>query len=73
MELTQEQKEIYRAKGVLIVKNALTDADTQPVIDEIEDWISERANALHQEEKIENLYEDEPFDRAIRKTPGTVR
>lgn len=67
MRLTQEQKETYRTKGVLIVKNALTDEDTQPVIDEIEDWISERANTLHQAGKIETLFEDEPFDRRFGK------
>ena len=63
MRLTQEQRETFRTQGVLIVKNALTDEDLQPVIDEISGWISERALALKQEDKIENLYEDEPFDR----------
>ncbi len=53
MRLTQEQKETYKTQGVLVVKDALTDKDTQPVIDEIEDWISERANDLKQQGKIE--------------------
>ena len=43
MRLTQEQCETYRTQGVLIVKDALTHEDLQPVIDEISDWISERA------------------------------
>ena len=67
MRLTQEQCETYRSEGVLIVKNALTDEDLQPVIDEISGWISERALALKQEGKIEDLYEDEPFDRRFGK------
>ena len=67
MRLTQEQCETYRTQGVLIAKDALTDEDLQPVIDEISDWISERALALKQEGKIENLYEDEPFDRRFGK------
>ena len=39
MRLTQEQCEIYQTQSVLIVKNALTDEDLQPVIDEISEWI----------------------------------
>ncbi|MCG9134389.1 phytanoyl-CoA dioxygenase family protein [Candidatus Poribacteria bacterium] len=67
MRLTQEQCETFRTQGVLIVKNALTDADLQPVIDEISDWISERALALKEEGKIEDLHEDEPFDKRFAK------
>ena len=67
MRLTSEQCETYWTQGVLIVKNALTDEDLQPVIDEISGWISERALALKQEDKIENLHEDEPFDKRFGK------
>ena len=53
---------------MLIVKDALTPrGPCSPVIDEISDWISERALALKQEDKIENLYEDEPFDKRFAK------
>ena len=67
MRLTQEQKDTYRERGVLVVNDALTDEDVQPVITEIEDWISERADALLQDGKIENLCEDEPFDKRFAK------
>ena len=67
MRLTQEQKDTYRERGVLVVNDALTDEDTEPVITEIEDWISERADALLQDGKIANLYEDEPFDKRFAK------
>ena len=67
MKLTQEQCETYWTQGVLIVKNALTHEDLQPVIDEISDWISERALALKEEDQIENLHEDEPFDKRFAK------
>ena len=67
MKLTSEQCETFWTQGVLIVKNALTDEDLQPVIDEISDWISERALALKEEGEIEDLYEDEPFDRRFAK------
>ncbi len=67
MKLTQQQCDIFRTKGVLLVKNALTDADLEPVIDEISDWISAQAIALQEEGKLSNLYEDEPFDRRFGK------
>jgi hypothetical protein len=67
MRLTQEQKETYRELGVLVVNDALTDEDVQPVITEIEDWISERADTLLQDGKIEDLCEDEPFDKRFAK------
>ena len=67
MRLTQEQCETFRTQGVLIVKDALTHEDLQPVIDEISDWISARALALKQEGKIEDLHEDEPFDKRFGK------
>ena len=67
MRLTPEQCETFWTQGVLIAKNVLTDEDLQPVIDEISDWISERALALKQEGKIEDLHEDEPFDKRFGK------
>ena len=67
MKLTQQQCDTFQTQGVLIVKNALTDADLQPVIDEISGRISARATALQQEGKIDNLYEDETFDRRFAK------
>lgn len=67
MRLTQEQKNTYREKGVLVAKNVLTDEDLQPVIDEIEELIADRADALKQEGKIDSLYEDEPFDKRFGK------
>ena len=67
MKLTPEQCETFWTQGVLIVKNALTDADLQSVIDEIAGWISERALALKKAGEIEDLHEAEPFDRRFAK------
>ncbi|MCZ6677519.1 MAG: phytanoyl-CoA dioxygenase family protein [Candidatus Poribacteria bacterium] len=63
MKLTNEQIEEFHTHGVLIAKNALTDEDLQPVIDEISRFIDRRALELKAEGKIDALYEDEAFER----------
>ena len=62
MKLTTGQIEEFQTRGVLIAKNALTDADLQPVIDEISELIDHRAHELKTEGKIADLCEDEPFE-----------
>ena len=62
MKLTTEQIEEFHTRGVLIAKNALTDEDLHPVIDEICEFIDRRALELKAEGKIEDLCEDEPFE-----------
>lgn len=63
MRLSLEQIIAYQTHGMLIAENVLTDEDIQPVIDEIERLIDERADALHKEGKLPNLHKDEPFER----------
>ena len=62
MNLTPEQIKEFQTCGVLIAKNALTDEDLQPVIDEISEFIDRRAHELKAEGTIEDLCEDEPFE-----------
>ena len=62
MILTPEQIETFRADGFLIARGALTDADLQPVIDELSDFIDARAHELKAEGQIEDLYKDAPFE-----------
>ena len=62
MELTTEQIKTFHTQGVLIVKNALTDEELQPVIDEISALINRRARELKATGKIRTLYENEPFE-----------
>ena len=62
MKLTTEQIEEFHTRGVLIAKNALTDEDLQPVIDEISEFIDHRAHRTEGRGKIEDLCEDEPFE-----------
>lgn len=63
MSLSLEQIIAFQTHGVLIAENVLTDQDLQPVIDEIESLIDERAEVLHKEGKLPNLHKNEPFER----------
>ena len=62
MKLTAEQTEAFDTYGYIIAQGVLTAEDLQPVIDELSDFIDQRARDLKAEGKIENLYEDEPFE-----------
>ena len=62
MKLSDDQIGRYEQDGWLLAKGVLSDEDTQPVIDELSAWIDERANALHADDKLEDLHRDEPFD-----------
>ena len=63
MSLTAQQVATFEEHGVLIAEGVLSAADLQPTIDAIDDFISQRAQELHAQGKIEELYEDEPFER----------
>lgn len=63
MSLSAQQIETYHNDGVIVARGILTDADLQPVIDELSEWIDKRARALHVEGKIEDLHEDAPFEQ----------
>lgn len=47
----------------LIAEDVLTEADLQPVIDELVEEIDKRAQRLYGEGKIAELHEDAPFDK----------
>lgn len=65
MSLTLKQIIDFQTNGFLIAEDVFTEADLQPVIDEISRIIDERARALHAEGKLTELYENEPFERRI--------
>ena len=62
MKLTADQIEAFNINGFIIAPGALTDKDLQPVINELSDFIDQRARALQAEGKIENLYENASFE-----------
>ena len=63
MRLSTAQVAEFRARGVLIARDALVDADLQAVIDELSNFIERRAVELQVAGKIEELHVDEPFER----------
>ncbi|HRW04202.1 MAG TPA: phytanoyl-CoA dioxygenase family protein [Caldilineaceae bacterium] len=63
MKLSQTAIDQYHRDGVIIARGVLTDADLQPVIDELSAWIDAQARALHAEGKIQDLHEDAPFSQ----------
>jgi phytanoyl-CoA hydroxylase len=63
MQLSIDQIIEYQTRGYIVAEDVLTDADLQPVIDELKMIIDERANALYAEGKITELHEDAPFER----------
>ncbi len=63
MKLTDAQIQEFNTNGVLIAKNAMVSGDTQPVIDELSEFIDRRAHELYAEEKISDLHQDAPFER----------
>jgi phytanoyl-CoA hydroxylase len=67
MKLTDDQVAQYSEDGWLIAQGALSHADTQPVIDELTEWIDKRADELHSEGKIEDLHEGESFESRYGK------
>lgn len=67
MKLTPEQVAAFNRDGLLIAPNVLTDADLQPVIDDISQLIDERAKQFKAEGKIEDAFENEPFETRLAK------
>ncbi|CAG7625689.1 phytanoyl-CoA dioxygenase family protein [Paenibacillus allorhizosphaerae] len=63
MKLSLEQIIDFQTKGFLIAEDVLTDNDLQPVIDEINRTVEERAQALYAQGKIRDLHTEEPFER----------
>ena len=62
MSLHADQIDAFNRDGVLIVRGVLGEDDLQPMIDELQAWIDERAQALYAEGEISDLHEDEPFE-----------
>jgi hypothetical protein len=67
MSLSLQQIIDFQTNGYVIADNVLTDADLQPVIDELSQTIDNRARALQAEGKLTDLYENEPFERRFAK------
>lgn len=63
MRLTLEQIMQFQTEGYLVAENVLADADLAPIIDELSNIVDQRSRTLKSAGKINELYENEPFDR----------
>ena len=67
MTLSENQVAEFRDRGVLVVEGVLSNADLEPVITELIDFVDRRARELFAEGRITDLFAQEPFDRRIGK------
>jgi phytanoyl-CoA hydroxylase len=67
MSLSPAQIDRFHTEGYLVVEDALTGADLDPVIHEYEERIDRRARELHAAGKMSRLYADEPFDQRLAR------
>lgn len=63
MTMSMQHMIDYRTKGYAVIEQAFTDTDLQPLIEEIGEFVRQRAEALHAAGKIADLCEREPFER----------
>ncbi len=65
MGLTREQIEAYNENGFVVAKGVLDASDTQPVIDELVEFIDHRAKELFEQGKITNMYAEASFEQRL--------
>lgn len=65
MALTEQQVRTFRADGVVVVEDLLTDGDLAPVIDEYTAWVDRRAADLASDGKLADLCAGAPFERRL--------
>jgi phytanoyl-CoA hydroxylase len=63
--LTSEQLSEFDRTGYIVIKDLFTDADLQPVIDEITEEIDLRARDLVARGELSRTYEEEGFERRL--------
>ena len=61
MALTEAQLAEFHDRGLVVVDDVLTDADLDPVIDAMTEFVDRQARKLQAEGKIADLHEDDPF------------
>ena len=65
MKLTQAELDHFNQEGYLVVRNALTNNDLDPVIEEYAAYVDKRAHELYAAGKISQLYADAPFNQRL--------
>jgi len=67
LKLSQEQLDEFHREGYLVVENVFSDAELQPVIDEIKEEIDIRARELVASGELSQTYEDLDFEHRLTK------
>ena len=65
--LSQEQIDSFHREGFLMVEDVFTDADLQPVIDEVSEEIDIRARELVANGELSRSYAEEDFEHRLAK------
>ena len=65
MSLNQVQLLQFQESGFLLLEDALTDQDLDPIIDEYEAYIDWLTHQLLSEDKISQLYSHQSFEQRL--------
>lgn len=63
--LSKEQKQSYRDNGFLVVEDVIPPSTFGPLIREFNEVIDAKAREYHQQGKLKDLFEREPFERRL--------
>ncbi|MCW3061676.1 MAG: Protein involved in biosynthesis of mitomycin antibiotics/polyketide fumonisin, partial [Capsulimonas sp.] len=66
-KLSPEQIAQFHREGYLMVEDVFTDADLQPVIDEVSEEIDVRAREMVAAGELSRTYEEEDFEHRLAK------
>jgi len=67
MRVTDEDLDFYKDQGYVIISGGLSDEDIEPLIEDHNLIVDQMARTLHQQGKLENIYENELFDRRLAR------
>ena len=67
MKLSQQHRDRFVEQGYVVVEGALRDRDLQPVIDDYSRIVDDIAGSLFAQERIAQLYQDEPFETRLAR------
>ncbi len=67
LQLTAEQIEFFRRDGYLVVEEVFTDADLQPLIEEITAAVDAKARELVTQGKLSSTFAELPFERRLAR------
>jgi len=67
MKVTSEHLDFFKEEGYVFIAGALSDDDLEPLIHDHNVIVDEIARDLQQQGKLNNLHEEEPFDRRLAR------